>query len=233
LGVRIDLARLGATPPEGAIGAGYVRALFDGYARGFDQHLVEALNYRAPELIREALHRVRAARGRRFGFDRALDLGCGTGLIGRALMDVCAAIEGVDLSPGMLAEAAKTQAYGALHEGALLPFLQAAPAGGADLVVAADVFVYIADLAPVFAAAHRALRGGGLFAFTAQAHPGDGARLGEDARYAHGETYLRALSDAMGFTTALFEPVSTRRDRGLEVPGSLVVLAKEKPPAHS
>src|SRR3954471_15256484 len=158
LGVRIDLARLGATPPEAALGAGYVRALFDGYARDFDQPLVEALDYRAPELIRDALRRICAAQGRRFQFDRVLDLGCGTGLMGRALGDVCAGIEGVDLSPRMLAEAAKARSYRALHEGALLPFLEAMPAGSADLIVAADVFVYVADLAPVFTAAHRALQ---------------------------------------------------------------------------
>jgi predicted TPR repeat methyltransferase len=229
LGVRIDLARLGATPPETALGAGYVRALFDGYARDFDRHLVGELNYRAPELIRGALRQVCAARGREFRFDRALDLGCGTGLMGQALRGVCAAIEGVDLSPRMLAEAAKTGAYRALHERALLPFLQAAPEGGADLVVAADVFVYVSDLAPVFAAAHRALGAGGLFAFTVQAHAGDGVALGEDARYAHGEPTLRRLAAATGFTTALFEPASTREDRGADVPGFLMALAKNKP----
>src|SRR4051794_34691166 len=58
LGVRLDLARLGAVSPEAALGAGYVRALFDGYARDFDRHLVGELNYRAPELMREALRQV-------------------------------------------------------------------------------------------------------------------------------------------------------------------------------
>lgn len=225
LGVRIDLARFGALPPEEAIGAGYVRALFDGYAQSFDRHLVERLTYRAPAMIREALLRACAARERRFQFDRALDLGCGTGLMGRTLADVCATIEGVDLSPRMLAEAAKTQAYGMLREGALLPFLQEAPEGGADLIVAADVFVYLAALEPVFGAARRALRPDGLFAFTVQAHAGEGVALGADARYAHGESDMRALAAGAGFETALFEPASTRQDRGVAVPGYLMVLA--------
>ena len=42
LGVRIDLARLEAIPPESAISDGYVRALFDDYASGFDRHLVKS-----------------------------------------------------------------------------------------------------------------------------------------------------------------------------------------------
>lgn len=225
LGVRIDLARLGALPLEAAIGAGYVRALFDGYAHSFDRHLVENLRYRGPDLIRDALQRACMARGRRFRFGRAFDLGCGTGLMGRALADVCPLIEGVDLSPRMLAEAAKAQVYGALHESELLPFLEAAPERGADLVVAADVFVYLAALEPVFAAARRALQADGLFAFTVQAHGGEGVALGTDARYAHSEGYLRALADGAGFETALLEPASTRQDRGVDVPGFVVVLA--------
>jgi predicted TPR repeat methyltransferase len=35
----IELARLGALPPEEAIGQAYVRALFDDYAPRFDKHL--------------------------------------------------------------------------------------------------------------------------------------------------------------------------------------------------
>ena len=41
LGVRLDLARLGAIAPEAAITDGYVRALFDDYAPQFERHLVE------------------------------------------------------------------------------------------------------------------------------------------------------------------------------------------------
>lgn len=226
LGVRLDLARLGALPPEQAIGAGYLRALFDGYAGRFNRHLVEDLKYCGPALIREALRRTCAVRGRPFRFDRVLDLGCGTGLMGRALADVSGMIEGVDLSPRMLAEAARTAIYGALHEGELVAFLEAAPEGRTDLVVAADVLVYRADLEPVFTAALRALRAGGLFAFTVQAHAGEGVVLGADARYAHGEGHVRALADMTGFETAAFEPVSTRQDRGADVPGYVVVLLR-------
>src|SRR4051812_21579603 len=55
LGVRLDLARLGALAPEEAITSGYVRALFDDYAPRFDRHLVQSLDYRGPELIHAAV----------------------------------------------------------------------------------------------------------------------------------------------------------------------------------
>ncbi len=157
---------------------------------------------------------------------RVLDLGCGTGLMAQALAGLCSPIEGVDLSPRMLEKAQKTRLYDALHEGELVSFLSGRAAAEADLVVAADVFVYMAALDGVFRGAQRVLGREGLFAFTVQAHEGEGFILGEDARYAHGEAYLRELAEAAGFMVAIFERVSTREDRGVPVPGFLCVLQR-------
>jgi predicted TPR repeat methyltransferase len=94
------------------------------------------------------------------------------------------------------------------------------------LVVAADVFVYMADLASALRESRRVLAQGGFLAFTVQAHEGEGFALGADARYAHSEGYLRALAAGSGLTTVLLERVSTRRDRGEDVPGFVVVMER-------
>ncbi|MFL5056254.1 MAG: methyltransferase domain-containing protein [Microvirga sp.] len=224
LGVGLDLARLGALAPEEAISQGYVRALFDDYAPRFDKHLIRNLAYRGPELIAAALRRACALRGRPFRFRRGLDLGCGTGLAARALEGRAAMVEGVDLSPRMLAKARKTHLYDRLHEGDLVGFLAGCGEASADLLVAVDVFVYMASLAPAFRAARRVLARDGLFAFSVQAHDGDGFALGEDGRHAHGEAYLRRLAAECGFTVAFLEEASTRQDRGEDVPGLVTVL---------
>jgi predicted TPR repeat methyltransferase len=226
LGVRLDLARLGALPPDEAITESYVRALFDDYAPKFDRHLTKSLAYRGPDLIADALRRACSRHIRDYRFGPTLDLGCGTGLMAQALAGLCSSIEGVDLSPGMLEKAAKTKLYDALHEGELVSFLSGRATAKADLVVAADVFVYMAALDAVFREAHRVLKREGLFAFTVQAHEGEGFILGEDARYAHGETYLRQLAEATGFSVVILERVSTREDRGMPVPGFLAVLQR-------
>jgi predicted TPR repeat methyltransferase len=231
LGVRIDLARLGALPPEEAIGTGYVRALFDDYAGTFDKQLVKHLNYRGPELLRAAVRRAFAADGCPLWAERALDLGCGTGLVGQAFAGCFRRMEGVDLSPRMLAAARKTRLYDRLHEGDLLGFLHEQPERSADLVLAADVFVYLAALDAVFAAVGRVLKRNGFFAFTVQAHEGEGVHLGNDSRYAHSEGYLRATAARAGLSVALFQAVSTRQDRGVDVPGFLVVLEGHGSPA--
>jgi predicted TPR repeat methyltransferase len=95
-----------------------------------------------------------------------------------------------------------------------------------DLIVAADVLVYLGDLGPVFTAAAAALRPGGLFAATAERFDGDGFVLGPARRYAHAERYIRDQAAAADLSVAVMEPRSPRREKGQPVPGLLFILSK-------
>jgi predicted TPR repeat methyltransferase len=220
LGAGPRLAALeGRTP--GTLPPAYVARLFDDYAPRFDQHLVETLGYRGPQAILSALDSV--APGRRFG--TALDLGCGSGLMGRALRDRVERLAGVDLSRGMISQARKTGLYDELAVDDLLAFLAGRGALSAELVVAADALVYLGDLAPVSAAAARALAGGGLFAFTVESGEAPFA-LTDKLRYRHSDAHLSEAARSAGLETKLIAPVSTRREAGAEAPGRVVVLVK-------
>ncbi len=212
LGARLHLAELGETA-EDAISPAYIRALFDGYAGRFERHLVEGLGYCGPALIRTALERLR---GPDLFFSRVLDLGCGTGLMARALEGIAGSLAGIDLSPRMLAEARRTGLYARLHEGDLRDFLGAEPArerrprGGGR-----RVHLPARDRPGPHEAAARVLAAGGLFAFTVQGHPGErGAVLGADGRYAHGVATLREAAGTAGLAVALLEPAEIRRQNG-------------------
>jgi predicted TPR repeat methyltransferase len=154
-----------------------------------------------------------------------LDLGCGTGLMAREMSDVCGPIEGVDLAPAMAARARASGLYARVEAGDMQAFLAARDHGAVDLVLAADVFVYCGDLAPVFREARRVLAAGGLFAFTLQRSESGDYVLGDDLRYAHSRDYLARLAEACGFRTILCEDVSVRQDRGVAVPGLALVMA--------
>ncbi|GJD62708.1 class I SAM-dependent DNA methyltransferase [Methylobacterium frigidaeris] len=228
LGARLHLAELGEgeldLAAEEAISPAYVRALFDGYAGRFERHLVEGLGYCGPALIRAALERLR---GPDVQFGHVLDLGCGTGLMARALDGMAGTLAGVDLSPGMLAEARRSGLYARLHEGDLRDVLTTEPPESADLAVAADVFIYLREIGPVLRETARVLVPDGLLAFTLQGHAGErDAVLGADGRYAHGVESLREDAAAAGLTVALLEPAEIRRQNGAGVPGWLVVLAR-------
>lgn len=223
-GAALRIARLrGATParPPDA----YVRDLFDQYAARFETHLVRDLAYCGPAILREAIVRACALAGRETCFGAALDLGCGTGLMAREMRDACASIDGVDLAPAMAARARASGLYGAVEAGDMEAFVALRRDASVDLVMAADVFVYCGDLAPVFAQSRRVLALGGLFAFTLQQAQSGDYELGADLRYAHSRAYLTRLLQSCGFEILVCDDVSVRQDRGVAVPGLALVVA--------
>ncbi|WP_296572426.1 methyltransferase domain-containing protein [Phreatobacter sp.] len=226
LGAQLMLARLGEVGAAGAMTPAYVTALYEDYAPRFEQALREGLAYRGPEILLEAVTRACAASGAPLRFDSMLDLGCGTGLAGEVFAPVAGTIEGVDLSERMVEIARRKGIYGRLAVGDLALHLAALPDASADLVVAADVFIYCADLAPILAEAGRVLSPDGLCAFTVETHDGDGVILGAGLRYAHAAPVLRAALAAGGLRPLVFEPATTRREAGQPVPGWLVVAIR-------
>ncbi len=221
LGASLHLARLQGDRALKAMPPAYVAALFDDYAPRFDRHLVGTLGYVGPAVLLDALR----AAGAPQRWRHALDLGCGTGLMGRAIRAQVQRLEGVDLSPRMVAEAARTGLYDALACGDIEEVLAGRAAGELDLMLAADVLVYCGALETIFAAAARALAAGGQLAFTVQA--GEASfRLGDDLRFSHSGPYLRQTLDGAGLSILALEPVCTRREAGAAVPGLAVVARK-------
>ncbi len=226
LGARLMLARLGATDAATAMSATYVETLFDQYAARFDQALRQGLGYRGPEILVEAVEHACRRRGRPTRFAHMLDLGCGTGLAAETFRSQVEAIDGVDLSRKMVEIAGAKGLYAKVEAGDLLSYLGRQPEAGADLIVAADVFVYCADLGPIIAESARALRPGGLLAFTVETHGGDGVMLGAGLRYAHTQAYLRQAMAALPLDIVVCEAVSTRLEGKLPVPGLVVVAER-------
>ena len=227
-GARLQLARLGTSEATPAMTHAYVRRLFDQYAARYDTSLTESLAYRGPAVLREAVERVMSAAGWPLRFEAVLDLGCGTGLAGAAFRPVCDRLIGVDLSEAMVAKAAAKKLYDRLETADLVDFLQQETRGETryNLVIAADVFVYVNELSPIFAAVARLSAAGGLFAFTTESHAGGGVKLLPTLRYAYAEAHLRALLGAAGFSVPHLAETSVRSEKGRPVE-SLVVVAQK------
>ena len=214
------LALIGRADAPGALSQAYVARLFDDYAPRFDKHLVEKLSYRAPALIAEALSAV--APGRRFA--SALDLGCGTGLMGEALRGRVEHLTGVDLSRAMIAKARERGHYDRLIADDAAAFLERSAHGAFDCIAAADVLCYVGDLQPILSATARALADGGLFAFTVETFEGEGYRLQRTMRFTHARSYLEAAANAVGLRALAVSAGSTRRETGADVPGLICVF---------
>jgi predicted TPR repeat methyltransferase len=229
LGAAVRLGRLRPDDPEARMSPAYVARLFDQYAPRFDAHLRGQLAYRGPEIVMAALAAACAVRGRPMRFDAALDLGCGTGLMARAIRDHVGAIDGVDLSSEMVRVARNARVYRRVWiDDGVSALLQAASGGARapqyGLLLAADVLCYMKDLTPLMRAAAQALAADGIFAFTVQA--GDSVKLGHDLRYQHSGDHIREAAAAGGFTVLSLDPCITRRDGLFDVPGFVVVLGR-------
>lgn len=226
LGAGLRIARLGGGAVEGAMSEAYVRTLFDQYAPKFDHALREKLAYRGPEILRAAVDAACVGLGRPVAFARAVDLGCGTGLAAEAFGDCVGALWGVDLSPAMVALAQRTGRYAGAEVGDMAEFLAAQPPGSADLILAADALCYLSRLDGVFGAAARALKPGGLFAFTVETHEGEGLLLRDTLRYAHARAFVTDAVEAAGLITLQLGAASSRSEKGEPVQGLVAVLMR-------
>lgn len=212
-------ASLAGVMPEG-VESDYVRALFDDFADRFELTLVDRLAYVVPGALAKFL----AAEG----MDDAatvLDLGCGTGLMGAELTRPGRCIDGVDLSARMLAHARAKRIYRELGVVELLAFLRGSSRQW-DLVVAADVFIYMADLKPLFEAVFDRLPVGGCLAFSIECSDGEHVQLlPETGRYRHSPRRVVEMLLDSGFAQIRRQSLALRIESGVPVAGELL-LAK-------
>ena len=215
-------ASLGESPERAS--DAYVEQVFDQFAANFDAHLA-VLKYRAPALVEQALRVALPAPAAQFDI---ADLGCGTGLVGPLARPWARALTGCDLSAGMLERAAARQAYDTLVKAELVEFL-GRHVGAFDVLVSADTLIYFGELAPLFAAAHAALRPGGVLVASGESLPDDDPadyRLTASGRYAHGMAGLTTRLRAAGFAAPAFVSASPRHESGKAVAGWVATLRR-------
>jgi predicted TPR repeat methyltransferase len=157
---------------------------------------------------------------------RAIDLGCGTGLVGVALAGAGAEITGVDLSPRMLEIAAGRGAYARLERGEIVEVLSRIPAGSVHAVLAADVFIYVGNLEAVFTEVARVLAPGGLFAMSVEGLDDGSYQLQPTGRYAQSASYLRTLAAQTALQERSIERARIRREGRAHVEGWIALFAR-------
>jgi predicted TPR repeat methyltransferase len=133
---------------------------------------------------------------------------------------------GVDLSPGMLAVASQRKLYDQLVTGDITQELRKYE-NAFDLILAADVFIYVGGLDQVFKAISTTLNPGGLFAFSIEAEEeGNDFVLRPSGRYAHSIDYIIRLAEVTGLREVYLEESVLRMDKGQPIDGYIVVLGK-------
>lgn len=199
----------------------YVAGVFDDYADHFDEHLTRKLAYRVPEAL--------AALAAPYGdFEAAIDLGCGTGLVAAALAGRVRAIDGIDLSRRMIEKARQRGLYRQLALGDCEDILRtdAAFAGPYDLVLAADVFIYVGALDGVISAAVARMTPGGVIAFSVETADGEGVQIRSSGRFAHTPAYIGDVAARNGLGIIAQAPHTIRLEQERPIAGFLYLLGR-------
>lgn len=199
----------------------YIAAIFDQYSSDFEQHLIK-LAYNAPTLLREELELINKDKKK---FANTIDLGCGTGLSGIDFRDITCRLSGIDLSEKMINEAKKKNIYDQLTVGNIYSLNSITDKF--DLIIAADVFIYIGNLEDVFDTVSKIASNSAYFLFSAESIAGDYFVLQKSGRFAHSNTYIERLASDTGFSVVMRKSIPLRKGGTGWIDGSLFILQKE------
>ena len=194
--------------------------LFDSYADRFEKHLVGDLKYNSPEVMLKMLS------GHLTKKLEILDIGCGTGLVGKLLKPHASKLVGVDLSKKMLEKAKLACDYDGLIEADIDQFLQGCDEKF-DLVVAADVFIYIGELASIFQSLSRIIQKGGKFCFTVEKSEEEAYALSpKTLRYSQSKNYIEGLASQSNFAIRDCIEMAIRQEFEVDVAGYYFLLER-------
>nr|WP_269101189.1 methyltransferase domain-containing protein [Mangrovicoccus ximenensis] len=149
-------------------------------------------------------------------------MGCGTGLAGEVLRGRCGWLGGWDISAGMLRQAEAKGLYDSLEKRDLSQLEIGAERY--DLILAADVFIYLGALERIIAWCAGSLAKGGVLAFTVEKGEAP-LTLRESRRFAHSAEYLHGLLADAGLAEIRIGEAVLRHDRGEDIAGLVVTAA--------
>lgn len=132
----------------------------------------------------------------------------------------------------------------------IAPFLTSCSDSSLDLIVSADVWIYVGALSDIFQLCARKLQpkrwlvfsveelisadsvdspadaGASPSVSTAQVEESDGYQLAPSGRFQHTPSYIEALASAHGFAIVLHEHIAVRKESGQPIPGRIYLLQR-------
>ncbi len=185
----------------------YNRLLFNTFAPTYEQTL-QNINYAVVDKIGELCAPLSG---------KILDLGCGTGLLAQKLKTTQNSFIGVDIAEQMLNIARAKGVYDALENADISAYLQAHQTDLPPTIVAADVFCYFGDLAPIFK-----LCAGKRLIFSVESDASvETFKIQPNGRYQHNPQHVEDLLQQAGFTHIKKHRLTLRCENGADVEGVL------------
>ncbi len=202
----------------------HVKKLHDNHASTFDSHLQNKLGYKIPNILFNEYQHLKSADKDNDKIS-ILDLGCGTGLCGIEFKDIPSHITGVDLSPGMIEKAKLTNTYDELVTDELYHYL-INNNDKTDLILSADVFIYVGNIDDIIPACAKLLNEGGLMIFSVEATKNVDYKLRVSGRYSHSKEYIERLARQSKLKIVTTKPVVIRKEIDKNIDGFVFALKK-------
>jgi predicted TPR repeat methyltransferase len=100
-----------------------------------------------------------------------------------------------------------------------------------DLILSADVFVYVGKLDEVFCCCEKSLRPHGMLAFSIEllSQGEQDYYLHGGGRYSHSKAYIERLAATASLSILAYNETILRKEKGADVAGAVFVLAKPAP----
>jgi predicted TPR repeat methyltransferase len=221
--MRLRLARLNAGEMPKHYPAAVMLTTYEQKAQNWDADILRPGNeFLGPKHVRETLEKLELPQARQLD---VLDIGCGTGICGEYLRGYAKRLEGVDLSPHMLAQARNKNYYDKLECADAVAYMQGCD-HTFDLIIASGVLILFGDLMPVFQAVSRLLKPGGVFIFTLYRSESEVVAVRHNLHFSHSAAYVRETAQSAHLQLASLEQEVHEYDLGEPQPGWVGVLRK-------
>jgi predicted TPR repeat methyltransferase len=202
----------------------YIEKIFDNYSSRYEDNMVTDLEYTVPHTLRNIFNQCANPQQKSL---KTLDLGCGTGLCGEAFYEVCSTLAGVDLSSNMIEKAAQKKIYTSLYVDEILRYISSCDQIY-DLILAADVLIYLGDLEPIFKKLTQIALPGTYFCFSTEKCTNKEFILRRTGRFAHGHEYLSKVCSQTGWEILKAEPAKLRKERFNWIEGMIYIVARTR-----
>lgn len=187
----------------------YSEKLFDHFADNYEL-VLQRIGYSLPRSLRKLIMDAKGT---------IVDLGCGSGLVGEAFKTDFTQLIGVDISEKMLEKARSKGCYQELIKSDIGNYLKTKPK--TDLIIAADVFGYIGDLAEIIKLCHPI-----KLAFSIEASlKSEDFTLTSSGRYQHNPQYIEKLLQTTGYNKIEQHQLVLRQENGKDVKGIIFIAS--------
>ncbi len=124
----------------------------------------------------------------------------------------------------MVEKAKEKSIYDAVYEADLKTFIENST-DRFDMVVAADVFIYVGKLDKIFSCLAEKMIPGGYFLFSTEGGQNvTDFSLLPTGRYAHNPMYIQDIAQQNHFLVRLCQPTGIRKEKGTWLRGELYIL---------